>query len=388
MGVTLRKVNGYWTATVHRKKERTSKRLGTNEADAKQIVREMRKRLARAELHMPSTTAESFEVYADRWIASAAVKASTKRFYRENLARYIYPVIGASAVADLTRDDVRRLLEKLNRSNLSPKTITGIVRTMSTVCSEAVEDGLLLVNPALRPGRLKRRMSNPDAPKRAQVDPYTRDEATALLNAAVKEFPEWAAFLLCALRTGMRLGELRALEWDDIDWRGRFIAVERNFVEGAFTTPKNGTGRRVDMSTQLRAGLRLHRRQQKAVWLKKGKPWPALVFPSSRGTPLDDANIRTYLRLISAAADVRLRRSVVHVFRHTFCSLLVQAGASLVYVKEQAGHSSIQITADVYAKWMPTGNRASVELLDALASGSHVGSPIRTSADSERSKLA
>ena len=78
----------------------------------------------------------------------------------------------------------------------------------------------------------------------------------------------------------------------DFDWRQRFVRVNRNFVEGEFTTPKNGTLRNVDMSFQFRAVLRLWRRQQRATWLKAGRPFPDLVFPSVAGTVLDDSNIR------------------------------------------------------------------------------------------------
>jgi integrase len=63
-------------------------------------------------------------------------------------------------------------------------------------------------------------------------------------------------------------------------------------------------------------------------------------------------------------ADVRRRRSVIHVLRHTFASLLLQRGESLMYVKEQMGHGSIQVTADVYGHLVPGGNRGAVDRLD------------------------
>ena len=142
---------------------------------------------------------------------------------------------------------MKQLLAALAGKGLAPKTITGIVRTLSTILSEAVEDEKLPANPALRPGRLKRQFRDPNAPKRPTIDPYTREEAELLVATARTRYPEWAPFLLCALRIGLRLGESRALEWRSIDWRRRFLQVDRNFVEGAFTTPKNGLTRRVDL---------------------------------------------------------------------------------------------------------------------------------------------
>lgn len=367
MSVKVREHRGAWWVFVSHHKQRTSKRIGT-EAAARKAAAEIELALTRGEFNLPTKVRkEAFQTYADRWIAAAGVKESTRRFYRDNLTRYIYPVLGPVQVGHLKREHTKKLITALQAKKLRPATIAGIVRTFSTVCSEAVEDGRLVVNPALRPGRLRRLMADPNAPKGTTIDPFTREEAELLVETARLEYPGWHVFVLTALRTGLRLGELRALTWDDIDWRGRYLRVARNFVEGRTTTPKSGHVRRVDVSGQLHEALRRHRIAQRGAWLKtkeKPKVRPRLVFPSARWTVLDDANIRTAMRAICEAAGVRPRPRPVHVFRHTFCSLLVQQGESLVYVKEQAGHSSIQITADIYARFMPGGNRGAVDKLD------------------------
>ena len=201
-----------------------------------------------------------------------------------------------------------------------------------------------------------------------------------LVETSRRHFPAWHAFLLCAVRTGLRLGELRALEWGDLDWRQRFLGVQRNFVEGAVTTPKSGRARKVDMSLQLRAVLRLWRRQQRAAWFLHGRPFPDLVFPSVTGTTLDDANIRKAVLAIVKKAEVRKRRSIVHVLRHTFGSLLIQQGESLAYVRDQMGHASIQVTVDIYGHLVPGGNRAAVDRLDSerpAASQAHPATDLR-----------
>jgi len=135
-------------------------------------------------------------------------------------------------------------------------------------------------------------MKDPNTLRTRKVDPFTREEVAAQVAVARDRFPEWYVFLLCAVRTGLRLGELRALTWDAIDWRGRFIDVRENYVEGEWTTPKSHELRHVDLSTQLRAELRLWRRRQRARWWAVGRPLPTLVFPSDVETPLDDSRIR------------------------------------------------------------------------------------------------
>lgn len=308
---------------------------------------------------------DTVETFANHWLEHATeLKASTARFYRDHLDNHIIPLLGQRPVADIKRTDIKRLIEALTAKKLKPPTIGGVVRTLSRVLSEAVEEERLAANPAFRPGLLHRKLRDPNAPKRTEIDPYTREEAQILTETARKHFPAWYPFLLCALRTGMRLGELRALQWGQIDWRNSFISVERNFVEGVTTTPKNGKTRRVDMSPQLRTALRLWRWQQRAPWFARGLRLPQIVFPSSVGTPHDDSKIRKAMVDIVTKAEVRRRPSIIHVLRHTFASLHLQQGESLAYVRDQMGHGSIQVTVDVYGHLVPGGNRQAAARLD------------------------
>jgi integrase len=116
------------------------------------------------------------------------------------------------------------------------------------------------------------------------------------------------------------------------------------------------------MSAQLADVLASLRLRQKAKALRDGKEAPEMVFPSRFETLLDDANLRHVFGRILEKAQVRQIR--FHDLRHTFASLLIQQGESLAYVKDQMGHSSIQITVDVYGHLVPGGNRAAVDRLD------------------------
>ena len=91
---------------------------------------------------------------------------------------------------------------------------------------------------------------------------------------------------------------------------------------------------------------------------------PAWVFLTPDGNPVDGDNLRhrVFYRLMERA---ELRRIRFHDLRHTFASLLIQQGESPVYVQEQLGHSSIQVTVDVYGHLIPGANRDAVDRLDA-----------------------
>jgi integrase len=91
---------------------------------------------------------------------------------------------------------------------------------------------------------------------------------------------------------------------------------------------------------------------------------PQLVFPSETGGPLDGVNVyhRDFLPCLAAAG---LRHVTFHALRHSYASHLIQAGASLTYVKEQMGHSSIQVTVDTYGHLIAGADIAWAEKLDA-----------------------
>jgi len=304
--------------------------------------------------------AETFETYARSWLTTVALnlKSSTVRYYTDNLENHILPILGSRAINSVSRRDCRELIATVRAKGLKIATVRGIARTLSAVLSQAVEDEQLAAHPGLKLGKYLRRADEP----KPQIDPFTRDEAAQIVTTAAQSFPEWHPWALTALRTGLRLCELLALQWADIDWHGGYIQVERAIVRGNLTTPKNHQRRRVDLSRQLRATLRLWRRRESARWLKLGLPRPSWVFASAVGSPFDESNVRKAFARILDKTDLHHRR--VHDLRHTFASLLIQQGESLVYVKEQMGHASIQITVDIYGHLVPGGNRAAVDRLD------------------------
>ena len=100
---------------------------------------------------------------------------------------------------------------------------------------------------------------------------------------------------------------------------------------------------------------------------KKAEPPPApLLFGDYFGRWLDSDNFRRNV-WAPVLRKLGLRHRRIHDLRHTFGVLHLQDGRSPVWVKEQLGHSSIQITVDVYGKWIPTSDRSSADRLDAIA---------------------
>lgn len=164
----------------------------------------------------------------------------------------------------------------------------------------------------------------------------------------------------------MRLGELLGLQWGDIDFNGKYIRVERSYKLKQINPTKTGKARRVDMSNQLIETLKHHFIRCKEEGLKLGLGnAPEFIFHRS-GQPMEQDFIRRVFKRILVKAGLREIR--IHDTRHTYASLLLSEGISPVYVKEQLGHSSIQITVDIYGTWIPNSNRTAVNQLDSYAS--------------------
>lgn len=307
---------------------------------------------------IPSVT---FADYARDWMAwhvRPYLKHSTIESYRLILEHHLLPRFAALPLECVTRAVVKEYLgELIVDGKRAGNTVRNILATLRAIYAEALEDGLVSGNPAEHLGRRSR-----PALQTRQAEFLTREETERFLVAAKELRPERYPLFLAAVRTGLRAGELVALEWDDIHFgasevdRNRYILIWRNFTHGQLTTPKNGKMRRVDLSRELRRVL-LELQERRIS---------RLVFPSRTGGPLNWSTFyRTnFLPLVRAAG---LQRVTFHALRHTFASLLIQNGASLAYVKDQLGHSSIRVTVDIYGHLVPGGNVEWVDRLDAVA---------------------
>jgi integrase len=247
----------------------------------------------------------------------------------------------------------------MRQKGLKLNTVRGAVRTLSALMTAALDDELVETNPVTSLRRqLKRGTEAKPAP-----DPLSAADAAAVVEKARSHFPRWYAFVLCGLRTGMRISELLGLEWRDIDWRAQTIRVERALVQGALGTPKSHQARTVDMSPQLALAFRWHRRQLRAEFLQHGMTRPEPVFVNLDGNRQDDSKLRKVLTAICEKAEVRPR--TLHNLRDTYASELLSQGVPLLYVSGQLGHSDASVTLKHYADFLPQPDQRYAALLDA-----------------------
>jgi integrase len=246
---------------------------------------------------------------------------------------------------------------------LSRPTLRIILSALTTCLTNAQrEDGLIPTNPALSLGKFIKQAK----PRHASIDPFEPHEVPLFLRAVQETAPDFLTMFVLLLHTGIRSGECGGLQWSDVDFRNRYLLIQRTRTpKGRLEAPKNGKTRRVDLSDAAIAALQSHRRELQEIYLKKGEPLPEWVFPNRDGRPHSMTNVRNRI-FYRACEKAGLHRRPLHSTRHTFATLMLQQGESPVYVKEQMGHSSITLTINCYKHWVPSANRDAVNKLPGL----------------------
>jgi integrase len=161
--------------------------------------------------------------------------------------------------------------------------------------------------------------------------------------------------VLLAGDAGLRLGEIVALEWRDVDLPARRLTVQRSDWCGHVTVPKSGRPRRLPMTQRLTAALKAARH------LRGGR---VLCLPD--GSPITRDRVIKAIRGAQRVAG--LSESGVHLLRHTFCSHLAINGAPARAIQELAGHADLT-TTQRYMHLSPAATEEAIRLLDERLAG-------------------
>ena len=246
-------------------------------------------------------------------------------------------------------------------SGLSASTVNHIKACLCNIFDVAFDDGAIQQNPATRLGRIATRLQKAHT---SDIKPkfLTSEEVSALLNIFLKHRPNHYPLALLLARTGLRIGEAIALQWQDIDFEKRIIHVRRSKSRTIIDTPKSGKSRTVDMSKQLAETLLNVKKERRMQSIRPGQrtKW---VFPGQMSETIDATawRRRTFDVMVKLAGLPKMR---VHDLRHTYASLMLSHGQPLIYIQRQLGHYSIQITADTYSHLIPKSDRGAVDALD------------------------
>ena len=265
-----------------------------------------------------------------RWRATATTSTAT-----------CFPGLGRRRIATITVDDIAGLIRTLAGEGRAPRTIAGALATLGSILRYALRRGYITDSPLRRLEAGERPRPAPRA-RRA----LGQDEIARLLAACA---PRYRLLIVTALYTGMRISELLALTWADIDFAAGAIHVRAQLSRAHHGTPAQRVApktaaavRDIPLVAQLTTLLREH--HDRATFAGPAD----FVFATSNGTPLGHRNAESRA-LQRAAAAAGLEPVRFHGLRHTFAShLIVDLGLDFAQVSRILGHASVTTTLNIY----------------------------------------
>lgn len=282
-------------------------------------------------------------------------KPSVVRSYKHDLHEYVLDDLGGLRLSEVRRSDLQALVDRLVGKGLSGSKVRNIVIPVRVVFRHALERDEVTANPTsgLRlPNNVGRRERAASA-----------SEAAELLGALPDSLrPIYAT----AFYAGLRRGELRALRWDDVNLAKGIIQVRHSWDDYAGEiTPKSEKGTR---TVPLTALLRDHLATLKAATGRDGRDF---VFGATADRPFSPSHIRREaLKAWAAANKERAKQGQpplvpieLHSCRHTFVSLMHDAGLSLERIGDYVGHGSTYMT-DRYRHLLAGHEQEAARMLD------------------------
>jgi integrase len=293
-------------------------------------------------------------------------KPATIRSYEQQLHKYIEPAdLAAMKVGEVRRSDVQAFVDEPLAAGLAPSTVSNALNPIQAVYRRGIDRDELAYNPAVRidlPGQGDGR------PKRIASAAEALDLLAALLE---EDRALWAT----AFYAGLRRGELQALRRCDVDLGASLIRVERGWdqEEGA-QAPKSAASRRtIPLLAILRDYLDHHlvrAGEREPETLVFGRTATGSFAPMAVGKRAKkawrEANERERQEAEREGRRPTLLEPItLHECRHTFASLLIDAGANAKAIQTFMGHSKIQTTFDTYGHLMPGSHDEVRERMDA-----------------------
>jgi integrase len=293
---------------------------------------------------MPKKEVPTLEQFAPRFLdgyARANRQKPSGVAAKEMIIRvHLTPALGTRRLDSITNEDVQRLKHRLLRK--AAKTVNNILTVLNVLLKQAVEWGVIERMPCsikLLPAA------------KGSTRFYDFDEFERLVTAAATTDPRAYLLVLLSGEAGLRLGEMVALEWNDIDFVKRQMCVQRSAWKGQVASPKSGRLCYIPLTSRLTAALRDHRHLR----------GPRVLYQDD-GSPLTEGVVQGYVR--RAAQKAGLFNNGPHMLRNTFCSHLAMRGAPARAIQELAGHRDLT-TTQRYMHLSPAALDSAIQLLES-----------------------
>ncbi|MGX7202484.1 integrase [Enterococcus plantarum] len=311
------------------------------------------------QLHGESTL--SYEEWGGIWLKQqqGLIKHSTYTSYLYKLKKYIFPVIGQTPLNQLTTNQIQELIEEFQKRDLESTTIHVLYQILKKSLKEAVEQKRILQTPC--------QMIRLPKKKKNRASALTKKEQERLEKKA-KTLPLYKGLpVLLALNAGLRIGEIAALRWEDVDLDQRIIHIHQTFqrlplemenqkTQLVFDNSKTESSNRV-----VPISFSLYKYLKK--WRKKA---PGAYVCSNKSTPSEPRLLTYYFHEIREICGINSVH--FHQLRHTFATRCIESNGDIASVSKLLGHTSTQTTLDIYTDSLLESRQQVIEKMELAKS--------------------
>lgn len=348
---------------------------------------------------LPDSDKITVWTWLDRWLTDYIkpnVRVKSYEKYESSLRCYIKPKLGHVIITKLKSPDIQNAFNEMlltggeKKTGVSTTTVRITRRYLIMAFDKAVQVGVIARN-------VVKETTQPRLVKE-EIKPLNVEQVGKLLQVAqegeyiyygikqrqkpgidseyLKETARVAVTL--ALNTGLRLGEVFGLAWEDISFTDTVVSVRRSLVASStkgmlFEEPKTkGSKRRIPITEKITKVLEQYQKEQQSYANRLGDKYnntENLVFPNAHGQPMNPAHFSArYFKRMVKQAGIDGTFSF-HDLRHTHATLLLKNGVNIKVISERLGHSTIIMTLDTYSHVMPDMQETAIKALEGMDMG-------------------
>ncbi|ALC83929.1 MULTISPECIES: site-specific integrase [Bacillus] len=336
---------------ITKKRKQITRRGFATKREAEKVANEIENQINKDTYIVDSKM--TLKEYLNKWLDLAAkrkVRDTTFTNYKRAIDYRVIPVLGHFQLSELKSTHYEQFINSLLQDGLSDRYIEYIYTVLYGALEKAVDWELIIKNP----------LKKVDIPRgrRRKTITWSREELNRFLgHAKFGDITYYMAFKLDAY-TGLRRGELLGLKWSDVDFSENRINVSRSLIYdkqgfrfGPVKTEKSERSVKVDKKVMEELRSYKAKQSELKIAIRSEYDDQNLIFARKDGPPIYFRTFTTIFNRIIKEANVPKIR--VHDIRHTHATLMLEAGASLKDVQERLGHTSIQMTGDIYAHVTP-----------------------------------
>ena len=310
-------------------------------------------------IHVCGDNATTYEEWALLWLTRQehVIKFSTHSTYLYKLKRYVFPIIGSRPMNQLTSQNIQTMIDTWLDQKLKPTTIHVLYQIVKKSLKDATAQQRLIQTPCVNlilPKKKKVRA------KALSIKNQTRLEKEAKKVPLHKGLP-----ILLALDAGMRIGEISALKWENIDFDRRLIYVRQTYqripldIEGRKTQLLLDYSKTEQSIRTIPMSFSLYKYLKK--WSKKS---PGEFVCSNKTTPSEPRLLTYYFHAIRN--NLSMKFTHFHHLRHTFATRCIEANGDIVSISRLLGHRSTRTTLDIYAASFIESQKSVIKQMESL----------------------